>query len=238
MSSRVILGGALAFGVLAAPGSVSPVVSASGGSHVHPAGPSGECDWVDPAAVADLTVLEAIDELSELTTFSAAVSATDLSADLAGEGPFTVFAPSNEAFQDIPENVWDSILADLDLLSEILRYHVVAGDAFSPDDLADAGTVETRGGMLAVAADGDVVTVNDGAAIVTCGVIQTANATIYVVDQVLQPASSDITGRGACPGSSVPGSSVPEVSVAPDPSVAPDVSTVSGDSVPGSSVPC
>ena len=67
---------------------------------------------------------------------------------------------------------------------------------------------------------------------VTGAGIQTANATIFVVDHVLQPASNDISSGGACPGSSVPGSSVPVVSMPPE------VSTAPGDSVPGSSVPC
>ena len=183
--------------------------------------PAGDCDWVDPAAVADLNVHEAAAELEELSTFTAAVGASSLVDQLAGEGPFTIFAPSNAAMSEIPTNVLDSMLADIDLLDSILSYHIVVGEALGADDLAAAGTVETANGALTLAADGDVLVVNDGAATVTCSGIVTANAVVHVIDHVLQPA--DITG---CPGgSSVPGSSTPDGSV-------PDSST------PGSSVPC
>ena len=228
-----VLRGAAALGVLAASFAGGAFVSATDSAGIRPAGPTGECDWADPAAVADLPLVAALDELSELSTMSAAVSATDLSIQLDADGPFTLFAPSNDAFSEIPENVWDSIIADPELLSSILGYHVVVGDAFSADDLTAAGSVETLSGNLAISADGDTLVVNGGESTVTCAGIQTANATIFVVDQVLQPASNDIAGGGGCPGSSVPGSSVPDVSAPPD------VSTAPGDSVPpGSSVPC
>ncbi len=183
--------------------------------------PAGDCDWVDPAAVADLNVHEAAAELDELSTFTAAIEASSLVDQLAGDGPFTIFAPSNAAMSEIPTNVLDSMLADIDLLDSILSYHVVVGEALGADELAAAGTVATLNGPLTLTADGDVLVVNDGAATVTCSGIVTANAVIHVIDHVLQPA--DIAG---CPGgSSVPGSSTPGASV-------PDSST------PGSSVPC
>ena len=189
----------------------------------HPAGPQGDCDWFDPAEVAELPVHEAADDLSELSTFSAAVIASDLDEQLAEEGPFTIFAPSNAAIGEIPDNVFDSMIADLNLLSSILSYHVVVGEALSPEQLAEAGTVETLGGELTISQEGDTFLINDGEATVTCAGIVTANATIYVIDRVLQPASDSI-----CPGgTSVPGSSVPGTSV-PD----------GGGTVPGSSVPC
>jgi uncharacterized surface protein with fasciclin (FAS1) repeats len=188
--------------------------------------PAGDCDWVDPAAVADLDVHEAAAELAELSTFTAAIEASSLVEQLAGEGPFTIFAPSNAAMSEIPTNVLDSMLADIDLLDSILSYHVVVGEALSADDLSAAGTVETANGSLTLTADSEVLVINDGAATVTCSGIVTANAVIHVVDHVLQPA--DVTG---CPGgSSVPGSSTPDGSVPM--ASAPDSST------PGSSVPC
>ena len=229
---------------LAAPFVGGAVATAAGTtSELRTAGPTGECDWVDPAAVADLPIDEAADVLSELSTMSAAISATDLSTQLADDGPFTIFAPSNDAFTQIPENVWDSIIADPELLSSILGYHVVVGDALGAADLIAAGSVETLSGNLEISADGESIVVNGGEAAVTCAGIQTANATIFVVDHVLQPVSNEISGGGECPGSSVPGSgvpgsSVPDVSTAPEVSMPPEVSTAPGDSVPGSSVPC
>lgn len=172
------------------------------------AAPVGACDWVDPAAVAELPVAAAIDELAELSTMSAAILAADLSETLE-EGPFTIFGPSNDAFDEIPDNVFDSIIADPDLLSSIIGYHVVVGTAYSADDLAAAGTVETESGPLDVAVDGSEIVVDGGAATVTCAGIRTADATIFVIDGVLQPAADEI----GVPGSSVPGSSVPGTSV-------------------------
>ncbi len=217
-----IFRGAAVLAVAVAPLTFGAVATAAGSGpvDVRIAGPTGDCDWVDPAAIADLDVDEVSGQLSELTTLGAALSATDLGSQLAEEGPFTIFAPSNEAFSGIPENVWDSIIADPDLLTSILGYHIVVGEALSADDLVAAGTVETLSGSLEITADGDTLVINGGEATVTCAGIQTANATIYVIDQVLQPATSDIATDGSSiPGSSVPGSSVP------------------GSSVPGSSVP-
>jgi uncharacterized surface protein with fasciclin (FAS1) repeats len=227
-----VLRGAAALGVLTACFAGSTVASAADPAGIRPAGPTGECDWVDPAAVADLPVDEAADQLSELSTMSAAISATDLSMQLADDGPYTIFAPTNDAFTQIPENVWDSIIADPELLSSILGYHVVVGESLSADDLSAAGSVETLSGNLEISGEGDALVVNGGEATVTCAGIQTANATIFVIDRVLQPASNAISAGGACPGSSVPGSSVPDGSMPPEASTAP------GDSVPGSSVPC
>ena len=196
---------------VAAPFAGGAIATASGPStDLRAAAPTGDCGWVDPAAVADLPVHEAAGELSELTTLTAAVSATDLSMQLADDGPYTVFAPSNDAFAEINENVWDSIIADPELLSSILGYHIVVGEALSADELEAAGTVETLSGTLEISVDGDTIVVNGGEATVTCAGIVTANATIYVIDRVLQPATSDLAAGGSSvPGSSTPGSSVP-----------------------------
>lgn len=209
-----IFRGAAVLAIAVAPLAFGAVATAAGSVAVdpRPAGPTGDCDWVDPAAVADLPVDEAVAELSELSTMTAALSATDLGAELADDGPFTIFAPSNDAFEAIPENVWDSIIADPDLLSSILGYHVVVGDAFNAEDLVSEGTVETLNGRLEITIDsgGGTLVINGGEATVTCAGIATANGTIHVVDYVLQPATSDLATDGSSiPGSSTPGSSVP-----------------------------
>lgn len=211
-----IFRGVAVLAVAAAPLAFGAVATAAGSvsADLRPAGPTGDCDWVDQAAVADLPVHEAADELSELNTMTAAISATGLGPQLADDGPYTVFAPSNDAFAGIPENVWDSILADPELLESILGYHIVVGDAFTADELLAEGTVETLAGTLEITADGDTLMINGDEATVTCAGIQTANATIFVVDHVLQPATSDLTtGGSSIPGSSIPGSSVPGSSV-------------------------
>ena len=183
-------------------------------------GPPGGCTLYDPAVLAGLPVHEAAAELPELSTFTAAVAASSLDDQLAGAGPFTIFAPSNAAMSEIPTNVLDSLLADPELLDSILGYHIVVGEALPSDMLF--GDLPTLNGTLSIAVDGDTVVINGGEATVVCPDVITADATIHVIDHVLQPA-----GESGCPGasSSVPGSSAPMAST-------PDSSS------PSSSTPC
>ena len=196
------------------------IAEASGLAPGHgPSTATGDCEGIDASVVADLPVGDAIEEIDNLATFAAAISASDLSVQLAADGPFTVFAPSNDAFGEIPENVWEAIMGDPELLSSILGYHVVAGEALGAEDVAAAGTAETLRGTLDITAEGDVLRINGGEANVTCAGVEAADGTIFVIDRVLQPPTSELAGGGtSVPGASVPGSSVP------------------GSSVPGSSV--
>ncbi|MEX1004857.1 MAG: fasciclin domain-containing protein [Acidimicrobiia bacterium] len=121
-----------------------------------------------------------------LSTLVTAVSEAGLVDTLNSEGPFTIFAPYNDAFAAIPAADLEAILADTDLLTSILTYHVVAGESLDAQALADAGTVTTvNGADLQIAADGDTITVN-GASVI-CGNVQTANATVHIIDTVLVP---------------------------------------------------
>ncbi|HET9546580.1 MAG TPA: fasciclin domain-containing protein [Desertimonas sp.] len=183
-------------------------------------GPPGGCTLYDPAVLAGLPVHEAAAQLPELSTFTAAVAASSLDDQLAGAGPFTIFAPSNVAMSEIPTNVLDSLLADPELLDSILGYHIVVGEALPSDMLF--GDLPTLNGTLSIAVDGDTVVINAGEATVVCPDVITADATIHVIDHVLQPA-----GESGCPdaSSSVPGSSAPMAST-------PDSSS------PSSSTPC
>jgi uncharacterized surface protein with fasciclin (FAS1) repeats len=98
----------------------------------------------------------------------------------------TVFAPTDDAFAKIPKATLDKVLADDATLKSILTYHVVAGK-IAPADLA--GTHKTlQGQTITVAGSGDAFKVN-GASSVICGNVQTANATVYIVDTVLMPKS-------------------------------------------------
>jgi len=140
---------------------------------------SGMAD--DPAA----TAASANPVLSTLVT---AVTEAELVDTLNGDGPFTIFAPANSAFEKIPAADLEAVLADKELLTSILTYHVVAGEQLDSTALADAGTVETvNGGSLEVAAEGDTVTINGGEATVVCANVQTANATVHIIDSVLMP---------------------------------------------------
>jgi uncharacterized surface protein with fasciclin (FAS1) repeats len=137
---------------------------------------------VDPAATA-------ASNNPVLSTLVTAVSEAGLADTLNGEGPFTIFAPTNDAFAAIPEADLNGILANQDLLTSILTYHVVAGESLNAQQLIDAGTVETvNGAQLEIATSGDMVTIN-GVAMVICGNVQTANGTVHIIDAVLVPAA-------------------------------------------------
>lgn len=124
-----------------------------------------------------------------LTTLASALEAAGLFDSLNGEGPFTVLAPSNEAFADFPAADLDAILSDPETLASILSYHVVSGSSLSAADLVAAGmAVSAQGWELTFTTDADgAVSINDGAARITCMNITTANATVHVIDSLLIP---------------------------------------------------
>jgi transforming growth factor-beta-induced protein len=119
-----------------------------------------------------------------LSTLVAAVTEAGLVDTLNSDGPFTIFAPYNDAFAAV-EGL-DEIIADTDLLSSILTYHVVAGEAMDLQTLVDSATVETvNGATLTIEASDDLATVNG--ANVICGNVQVANGTVHIIDAVLVP---------------------------------------------------
>ncbi len=141
--------------------------------------------------MADDPVATASSNNPQLSTLGAAVEAAGLTDTLNGEGPFTIFAPSNSAFGKIPPGDVDAVLADpAGALTDILTLHVVVGQRLSTTDLIDAGTIDTMAGTLTIDQFGDRVTVDAGSgpAIVVCGDIQTANATVHIIDTVLLPS--------------------------------------------------
>jgi transforming growth factor-beta-induced protein len=134
-----------------------------------------------------------------LSTLVTAVSEADLVDTLNSEGPFTIFAPYNDAFAAIPEETLAGILADQALLSSVLTYHVVAGQSLDLQELVDAGSLETvQGESLEFAASGDLITVNG--ANVICGNVEVANGTVHIIDEVQVPMeASDMMAAGEGP---------------------------------------
>jgi transforming growth factor-beta-induced protein len=121
-----------------------------------------------------------------LSTLVTAVTEAGLVDTLNGDGPFTIFAPTNDAFAAIPAADLEAVLADNDLLTSILTYHVVAGEKMSSADLIEAGTVDTvNGGSLTITDDGGVLTVNGVPSL--CVDVPTANATVHIIGGVLLP---------------------------------------------------
>jgi uncharacterized surface protein with fasciclin (FAS1) repeats len=120
-----------------------------------------------------------------LKTLVTAVGAANLVDTLNSSEGITVFAPTDDAFAQIPKADLDALLADKDALTQVLTYHVVPGQ-LPPDELAGTHTT-LQGGDVTVEGSGEDFTVGEGDAAVLCGNIPTANATVYVVDSVLMP---------------------------------------------------
>ncbi|MDD7929270.1 fasciclin domain-containing protein [Microbacterium thalli] len=123
-----------------------------------------------------------------LTTLTAAVSGqlnpdVNLVDTLNGD-EFTVFAPVDDAFAKIDPATIESLKTDSATLTSILTYHVVPGQ-IAPDEIE--GTHATvNGGEVTVTGSGDNIMINDSAAVI-CGGVETANATVYLIDSVLMP---------------------------------------------------
>lgn len=140
-----------------------------------------------PGTIVDVAV-----GAGSFTTLVAAVQAAGLVDTLSGEGPFTVFAPTDEAFAALPDGLVEALLEEenLDILVQILTYHVVAGAVFSSDvTTGDVASVE--GSTIAVEVTDAGVTVNG--ANVTAVDIEASNGVIHVIDQVILPEGLDVT---------------------------------------------
>jgi uncharacterized surface protein with fasciclin (FAS1) repeats len=140
------------------------------------------------AGMADDTAATAASNNPLLSTLVTAVVEADLVDTLNSDGPFTIFAPTNDAFGALPEEDLNAVLADKDLLTSVLTYHVIAGEKLSSTDLIAAGTATTvNGAELTFAADSDVLTINGATSL--CVDVPTANATVHIIDTVLLPSS-------------------------------------------------
>jgi len=126
-----------------------------------------------------------------LSTLVSAVEKAGLVDTLNSAQGITVFAPANAAFAKIPAATLNSVLTNKAELTKILTYHVVSG-RLTPAELAGKHTT-LEGGTITVSGSGTDFTVTGGTASntanVVCGNVQTANATVYIIDSVLMPAS-------------------------------------------------
>ena len=119
-------------------------------------------------------------------TLVTAVKAAGLVDTLKGAGPFTVFAPTDEAFAKVPKETLDALLADKDRLTAVLTYHVVSGLVMSKD--VSAGKVKTvQGSELTITTDGGVKV--DDANVVKADIV-TTNGVIHVIDAVVLPSKA------------------------------------------------
>ena len=134
----------------------------------------------EPQTIVDIAIAD-----GRFTTLVAALQAADLVDALSGKGPFTVFAPTDEAFAKLPDGTVEALLEDIPALTDILLYHVVPGSVLAEDvvNLEAAETLLGENIQIRVA-DGSVF-INDAEAIITD--ILTDNGVIHVIDSVLLP---------------------------------------------------
>lgn len=150
-------------------------------------------------ATAPGTIVEVAQGDEAFSTLVAAVTAAGAAEMLSGEGPFTVFAPTNDAFAKLPEGTVETLTTeDTDTLASILQYHVVEGSIDAATLLAaiegagDAGySITTANGatLTATVVDGAVVLTdaNGGTATVTATDVEASNGLVHVIDTVLMP---------------------------------------------------
>ena len=158
----------------AATGILALVLGLSAGSSSVAAEVPGEKDIVDTAIAA-----------GSFKTLVTAVQAADLVATLKGKGPFTVFAPTDEAFAKIPKATLDGLLKDKVALASVLTYHVVSGKVMAAD-VVKLNTAKTvQGGSINIVAKDGKVMING--ANVTKTDIVCSNGVIHVIDAVIMP---------------------------------------------------
>ena len=144
----------------------------------------------EEAAATPGTVVDVAVATEGFSTLVAAVTAADLAETLSGMGPFTVFAPTDDAFAALPAGVLDALLLpeNKEVLVKILTYHVVPASVLAAD-VAD-GDVATVEGQTVKLSTADGVTVN-GAKVVIADVLA-SNGVIHAIDAVLVPADVDV----------------------------------------------
>ncbi|MGB3797258.1 MAG: fasciclin domain-containing protein [Alteraurantiacibacter sp.] len=145
------------------------------------------------------TIVEVAQGNPDFSTLVSAVTAADLGETLSGAGPFTVFAPTNAAFDALPDGTVETLTTeDTDQLGSILTYHVISGEVMAADltsAIQEAGeggyTIETvNGGTLTAMMDGDNVVLQDAqgnTATVSMTDVDASNGVIHVIDAVLMP---------------------------------------------------
>lgn len=134
-----------------------------------------EADIVDTAVAA-----------GNFTTLATALEAAGLVETLKGEGPFTVFAPTDEAFAALPEGALDALLADPEALAAVLTYHVLPAEVMSAD-LTEGQTAATvQGEEVTITLEGGPM-VNE--AMISQPDVDASNGVIHVIDSVLMPPS-------------------------------------------------
>jgi transforming growth factor-beta-induced protein len=140
---------------------------------------------VPTETIVDIAVAD-----GRFTTLVAALTAADLAGTLSGDGPFTVFAPTDDAFAALPAGTVEDLLADIPALTDILTYHVVSGSVLAADVVTLSSAPTLLGQDVSVRIENGNVFINDSQVIITD--IVGSNGVIHVIDAVLLPMAEEV----------------------------------------------
>ena len=143
-----------------------------------------------PAPAPDKDIVELAQATPDLSTLVAAIDAAGLTSTLKGPGPFTVFAPTNAAFEALPDGALETLLANPTVLADLLTYHVVSGNVKSTD--LTSGPVPTLldGETIEVSVSGTVML--NGSATVTSADNEASNGVVHIINEVLFPEGFEL----------------------------------------------
>ena len=141
----------------------------------------------EPQSIVDIAVAD-----GRFETLVAAVGAAGLAETLSNEGPFTVFAPTDEAFAKLPEGTVDALLADIPALTDILLYHVVEGAVLAEDVVSLEEAKTLLGENVSIRVEEGIVYINDAQVILADIIAE--NGVIHVIDTVLLPTEEESLG--------------------------------------------
>jgi uncharacterized surface protein with fasciclin (FAS1) repeats len=139
-------------------------------------------------------IVDTVIAAGHFTTFAGAISAAGLTDELAGKGPFTVFAPTDEAFKKLPAGAYDSLIKDAGKLKAVLNYHVVSG-YFMARDLKPGEVATAQGTSLTAVVSSSDVRVNG--ARVTKADIAATNGIVHAIDAVILPKNWQLVAAAA-----------------------------------------
>jgi len=142
-----------------------------------------------PSAAAEEDIVGTATAAGSFKTLLTAATAAGLGETLQGKGPFTVFAPTDEAFAALPAGTLDKLLADKEALKNVLLYHVVAGDVTADQVVKLTSATSVEGAPIAISVKDGKVYLNGSAQVVTPDVMA-SNGVIHVIDKVILPPTN------------------------------------------------
>ena len=139
------------------------------------------------AEAASADIVGVASSAGTFNTLLAAAKAAGLVETLQSDGPFTVFAPTDEAFAKLPEGMVDNLLANPDKLKQVLLYHVVAGKVTASEVSGLSSATTVQGSDIAISVKGDTVMIDDAKVIKAD--VMASNGVVHVIDTVIVPSA-------------------------------------------------